>query len=145
MTYRLARHWREEEAPLTTGGEIDRAARGRVGEEAAALYLSGHGYRIIARNRRTPAGELDLVCRHGDHYVFVEVKARGSDGYGTALEAIGARKARRLRASAAWWLAEHGLFPCRVRFDAVTVSLDGEGCPRSLQHLRDILSDGLGG
>jgi len=145
MTYRLARLRREEEVQLGAHIQIDRAARGRAGEEAAALYLAGRGCRVVARNPRTPSGELDLVCRDADHYVFVEVKARANNEYGTALEAVGARKARRLRASAAWWLAEHGLLPCLVRFDVVTVSLDGEGCPRSVQHFRDVLSDVMGG
>ena len=119
-------------------------ARGRLGEEAAALFLSGQRYEVIARNQRTPAGELDLVCRRERQYVMVEVKARSSEEYGTALEAIGGRKTRRLRAAAAWWLAERGLFPCSVRFDAVILMLDGQGSPRSLQHVKDILSGGSG-
>jgi len=74
--------------------------------------------------------------------VVMEVKARGSDEYGSGLEAIGPRKIRRLRAAAMWWLARQGLFPCQVRFDAVIVLLDGQGLPCSLQHVRDVFGDG---
>lgn len=115
-------------------------ARGRTGEEAAALFLTGRGYELLAANQRTRAGELDLILRRGPQIVVVEVKARGSEDFGTGLEAISPRKARRLRAAAVWWLAERGLFPCQVRFDAVVVTLDSHGSPRSLHHLEDILS-----
>ena len=97
---------------------------------------------MTAKNQRTPAGELDLVCKHQGAFVMVEVKARSGSEYGTALEAIGPRKTRRLRASAAWWLAERGLFPCQVRFDAVAVTLDDDGQPVRLEHLLDILGQG---
>lgn len=94
---------------------------------------------MVAKNQRTPLGELDLICRQGAEIVVVEVKARCGEAYGTALEAIGPRKARRLRAAAAWWLSDRELFPCAVRFDVVVVALDGQGLPRSVQHLRDVL------
>lgn len=83
------------------------------------------------------------MCRKGGQVIVVEVKARCGDAYGDGLEAIGPRKARRLRAAALWWLAERGRFPCAVRFDAVVVLLDASGQPRSLQHLKDIIQGGL--
>jgi putative endonuclease len=93
----------------------------------------------VARNQRTPAGELDLICLESSLVVVVEVKARSAATYGDALEAIGRRKARRLRAAAAWWLSDRGMFPCQVRFDAVVVDLDGQGLPCCLHHLKDVL------
>ena len=94
---------------------------------------------MLARNQRTPLGELDLICRSLAEVVIVEVKARTAAEFGEAIEAIGPRKARRLRAAAAWWLSDRGLFPCPVRFDAVVVDLDSRGLPRSLHHLKNIL------
>ena len=125
---------------VTTG--LERVARGRTGEQVAASFLTERGYRVLAKNQRTPLGELDLVCRNSSQIVVVEVKARSSDGYGSALEAIGPRKARRLRAAAIWWLSDRGLLPCSVRFDAVVVALDGCGLPCSLEHVKDILGEG---
>jgi putative endonuclease len=117
-------------------------SRGRTGEGTAATYLAGKGYAILGANQRTPVGELDLVCRRGRLIVVVEVKARGSEEYGSALEAIGPRKARRMRAAALWWLADKGLLPCQTRFDAVLVMLDASGAPRTLQHVEDIMGPG---
>lgn len=113
--------------------------KGRTGEETAALFLRERGYTVLARNQRTPLGELDIICRSLSEFVIVEVKARSGAEYGEALESIGPGKARRLRAAAAWWLSEKRLFPCAVRFDVVTVALDGYGCPRSVHHLKNVL------
>jgi putative endonuclease len=121
---------------------IDRVVRGRTGEQVAASFLFDRGYRVLARNQRTPLGELDLICRTPSQIVVVEVKARSGNDYGSGLEAIGPRKARRLRAAAMWWLSERGLLPCDLRFDAVIVALDGFGLPRSLEHVKDILGEG---
>lgn len=114
-------------------------AKGRTGEQTAASFLRERGYRVLAHNQRTPLGEIDLICRSLSEVVVVEVKARSNADYGDALEAIGPRKARRLRAAAAWWLSERGMFPCAVRFDVVTVALDDKGCPRSIHHLKNVL------
>jgi putative endonuclease len=127
---------------LDTRARADTAAKGRAGEQAAASYLLGRGYRVLARNQRTPAGELDLICRQSSCVVIVEVKARQTEEYGSGLEAIGPRKLRRLRAAAMWWLSERGLLPCAIRFDAVVVDLDGQGIPRSLQHIEDVAGGG---
>ena len=121
---------------------LERMVRGRMGEQLAASFLAERGYRVLAKNQRTPLGELDLVCRTRSEVVVVEVKARSSEEYGSALEAIGPRKARRLRAAAMWWLSDRGLLPCSLRFDAVVVAMDGLGLPRSLEHVKDILGEG---
>lgn len=112
--------------------------RGRRAEQAAAEYLSGRGWSIMAANERTPAGELDLVCLDGDTVVIVEVKARSNDLYGAAIESIGPRKQRRLMAAAAWWLAK-GSTSRLVRFDVVVVCLDSSGDLRSLAHMSDVV------
>jgi putative endonuclease len=118
---------------------IDRSARGRVGEKAAAAYLTERGYRVLAVNQRTPAGEIDIVCRRHSCVVIVEVKARSSRAYGTGLEAVGSCKARRLRAAALWWLSDRGLLPCEIRFDVISVLLDRQGLPRRIEHLENVI------
>lgn len=102
------------------------AGRGRVGEDDAVRWLEGRGYRVVERNARTPAGEIDLVARDGDTLCFVEIKARSDDGYGPAIEAVGRRKQRRLVRVARLWLADHPTdAPCR--FDVLGLDGDGEG------------------
>jgi putative endonuclease len=116
--------------------------RGRVAEDIVAGYLDARGWMVIGRNVRTPVGELDLVCRDAEATVVVEVKARADNRFGDGLEAVGPRKERRLRAAAAWWMAETGEIRQGVRFDVVVVSLDKDGSVRSLAHVRDVLNAG---
>lgn len=121
---------------------LSTVARGRQAEGAAGAYLRSHGWEIVAQNHHTPVGELDLVCMDGRTLVFVEVKARSGSFFGEALEAVGPRKERRLRAAAAWWMAERGRATHDVRFDVIVVMLEDDGSLRSLAHLRDVLGSG---
>ena len=61
-------------------------ARGRLAEAAAALLLRLKGYRILERNWRSPAGEIDIVARRRHTLAFIEVKHRAA--FGAAGEAI---------------------------------------------------------
>jgi putative endonuclease len=97
-----------------------RDALGRAGEDRAAALLEAHGYRIVARNVRLPGGEIDIIARDGDTIVFVEVKARGGNAFGTAIRAVDARKRATLRALAADWL-QIAAPRAQARFDVVTI------------------------
>ena len=65
----------------------------QLGEAAAARYLQHAGHSIVVRNYRCPYGEIDIVARDGPSLVFVEVRARSSDRFGTPEESITAAKA----------------------------------------------------
>jgi putative endonuclease len=80
---------------------------GAWGEQAAADYLLQHGYEVIARNVRTPYGEIDIVAKHGDVYILVEVKTRTSDKMGLPEEAITARKREHMLATAEHYASEN--------------------------------------
>jgi len=98
---------------------VNRAQRGRAGEDAAVQLLEAHGYRIVARNVRLPGGEIDVIARDGDTIVFVEVKARASTSFGSAVRAVDARKRATLRACASDWL-QIAAPRASARFDVVT-------------------------
>jgi putative endonuclease len=99
---------------------MDRRTRfGREGEDAAVRLLETSGYTVIARNVRLPGGEIDVIARERDVIVFVEVKARATHRFGSALSAVDARKRRTLRALAADWL-QISAPSARARFDIVT-------------------------
>jgi putative endonuclease len=101
-----------------------RTRLGREGEDAAVRLLEDSGYAVIARNVRLPGGEIDVIACERDTIVFVEVKARASQRFGSALAAVDARKRRTLRALAADWLQISA--PGRTaRFDVVTIDAGG--------------------
>lgn len=93
---------------------------GTAAEDCAAAHLRTLGFRILRRNLRGPGGEIDIVARDGETVVFVEVKARRSRAYGSALGAVDARKRARIRAVAADYLQ---IFApsARARFDVLTI------------------------
>jgi putative endonuclease len=69
---------------------------GQWGEQVALDYLIDNGLQLVARNVRTPYGELDLVMMDALGLVVVEVKARTSSAFGLPEEAITARKREHL-------------------------------------------------
>jgi putative endonuclease len=94
---------------------------GRSGEHRAALAYERQGYRVLDRNWRCGAGELDLVLEGDGVVVFCEVKARSSLAFGSPAEAVGPRTQRRIRHAAAAWLATSGVRAPTVRFDVAAV------------------------
>ncbi len=83
------------------------------------------GYRPRHRNWRGAGGELDLVMRHRDETVFVEVKARSSDLFGGAAAALNAKKQKVLVRTASAYLGRFGLWDRPCRFDLVTLERTG--------------------
>jgi putative endonuclease len=107
---------------------------GRLGEELAVQHLRQRGARILARNVRTRAGEIDIVGFDGHTLMFVEVKTlqlpraflRGQR-HPDPLESVHPRQRARLRRLAAAWLSQtRGARPYAraIRFDAIGVLLD---------------------
>ncbi len=100
---------------------------GRRAEWLASWRLRFAGYRILARNVRTPVGEIDLVARRGKTLAFVEVKARPT--LAAAAEALGKRQQARIRRAAEFFLAGRPTLACLdLRFDAILVT------PRGIPH-----------
>ena len=97
-------------------------ARGRWGENQAAQWYARRGGVVVDRNWRCDRGELDLVVADGDVVVFVEVKARRDDRFGTPSAAVGERKQQTLRMLAARWLDEHPGHRGEIRFDVVAIT-----------------------
>ena len=92
-------------------------------EEKAACYLKDRGLEIIERNVRSRSGEIDIIARDEDAFVFIEVKYRSGDGAGDPAEAVGPLKQKTIRRQALYWMAKKGLddlTPCR--FDVVSIA-----------------------
>lgn len=110
---------------------------GRRGEAAAEGYLTSHGMRVIDRNWRCAAGEIDLVAIDGGTLVVVEVKTRSSLDYGHPFEAITKGKLARLYVLASQWARAHDLRFAGFRVDAVSVVDAGHGAAH-IEHLRAV-------
>ncbi|MCG8473466.1 MAG: YraN family protein [Desulfobacterales bacterium] len=105
---------------------VARQLFGQRSEARASRHLKRLGYRILARNVRTPLGEIDIIAREGDDIVFVEVKARNSLLYGHPQEAVTRRKQMALSRAALFWLKGEGLMGVPARFDVVAMVVTGK-------------------
>ncbi|MBI1818364.1 MAG: YraN family protein [Deltaproteobacteria bacterium] len=104
----------------------DRQILGAEGERAAEKFLRRHRYRILQRNYRCAAGEVDIVALDGTTVVFVEVKTRTQEGFGSPLDAVDRRKQGQLARAARYYLSEHALHDRDARFDVVGVWWEGD-------------------
>lgn len=109
---------------------------GDRGEEIAAAYLAGRGWRILNRQYRLGHREIDLVARRGEVVAFVEVKTRGGTGYGHPLEAITWKKRREIQRVALAWIDRFGRPADVYRFDAIGILLPAGGAPH-VEHVED--------
>lgn len=108
---------------------------GKLGEDLATVELWHQGYAILARRYRTRYGEIDIVAQDGETIVFVEVKARRSDRFGTAAESVTPWKQRRIAAMALDYLAWSGRMDAPCRFDVVAI--DGVASDKvTIQHIK---------
>jgi putative endonuclease len=95
---------------------------GKEGEQLAERFLKTKGYKLVERNYRCAAGEIDLIVLDRRVIVFVEVKTRTGHGFGTPLEAVEFRKQRKMIQAAQYFLSAKGLHQREARFDVVGIS-----------------------
>ena len=100
---------------------------GNAGEEIAARELTRRGYRVRERNWRCAEGELDIIAEQGDALVFVEVRTRRGDRFGTPEDSITLTKRTHLIAAAQAYLQEHPPENRDWRIDIVAIEMTARG------------------
>lgn len=98
---------------------------GWIGERAALKALKRAGYRIVAKNWRSPAGEIDVVALDGETLVLVEVKATTAIGGPSAARRVDHKKRERLRGVWRLLAARRDFARRPHRFDVVAVRVSG--------------------
>jgi len=131
---RGGRVWRESPRQLT------RRQVGALGERLAAELLRGRGYEIIESNFRCRQGEIDLVARHGESLVFVEVRTKRGREFGSPEESVSLTKKERLIALAETYVQSMERMPSSWRIDVVAVELGEDGRVNRLDHIENAVS-----
>lgn len=105
-------------------GLLSQRAKGAGYEIRARHYLEHAGLTFIAANVAVRGGELDLIMRDGQTWVFVEVRYRRSAAFGDAASSVTYRKQQRLLHTAAVWLAGRGASfdTSSCRFDVLAIT-----------------------
>jgi putative endonuclease len=95
---------------------------GKQAETQACSFLEQNGLKLLCKNYQCYHGEIDLIMQDKDHIVFVEVRIRHRDDYGSALESINNRKIQKLIKAATQFLQwKKWLYRVSSRFDVVTL------------------------
>lgn len=110
-------------------------ALGGVQEGKALDYFMAMGWRLMERNYRCAAGEVDLILKDPEKaVVFVEVKYRSRDDFGAAQSFVDSRKQDRLVKAALHFIKRNRLQGSDFRFDVAAVT------PRGIEHIPNAFS-----
>lgn len=120
---------------------MDNVSLGKKGEQIAAGFLKESGFILLEQNFRAKRyGEVDLIALSPDKKscVFVEVKTRSGDRFGSPEEAVGWHKLRELRKMVDYYYALHPALALTPRIDVVAIQLDTDQQVLSLKHFENV-------
>ena len=96
---------------------------GNEAEERACQFLQAQGLELIAKNYHSYSGEIDLIMRDNEDIVFIEVRSRDKNNYGSAIESITLRKQQKILKTSLIFLQQRNwLNKINCRFDVVGVN-----------------------
>ena len=109
----------------------NRELLGRWGEKRSQRFLKRKGLKTLTRNFSCKTGEIDLIMVAPDRtIVFVEVRTRADETFGSAESSITFAKKTRLIRTARYFLATNDIDDRPFRFDVVTIVLGPKGTPQ---------------
>ena len=120
---------------------MKRRNTGILGEKLARDFLKNRGYRILETNYRCPEGEIDIVAKHQDCLVFVEVRTKASLRFGSPEESITPTKKERMRATASYYQQTRNNLPPLWRIDVVAVELNQKGKLSRIELIENAVGD----
>ncbi len=101
---------------------MNKRSLGNKNERKAQKYLEEQGFKILEINYYTPKGEVDIIYRDREYYVFGEVKYRKDSTMGHPIEAVDFRKQRHIVYAALYYLKSKGLGDnVNIRFDIISI------------------------
>lgn len=107
---------------------------GSAGEDLACRYLEKQGYEILERNKHfSRYCEIDIIAKYKKTTVFVEVKTRKTDSFGTPAEAITNEKYANIKKGVQFYLQENKIKDFRI--DLIGITLKPE---IKIEHLKNI-------
>lgn len=94
---------------------------GSNAEDLACNYLTSKNFKILERNFFSRYGEIDIIALDKETTVFIEVKYRSSNKFGSALESISPNKIKSLCKTAKFYLKSDEI---DCRFDVIAIDND---------------------
>lgn len=97
-------------------------SKGDLAETAAQEFLCKQGLKKVTRNFLCKMGEIDLIMLDGEFLVFIEIRLRNHQSFGSGAESIQYNKQRRIIKTAEYYLQQNHQEPPFCRFDVVSMS-----------------------
>jgi putative endonuclease len=118
---------------------VDKDTLGKLGESYSVQYLKKMNYHIVETNYRSRMGEIDIIARDKDSYVFVEVKTREEHlTFGKPIDAVNPEKQNRIRRIADSYLDKLSKTRWKeCRFDIIEVVVRKTGDLININHIPD--------
>lgn len=110
---------------------MNNATFGKKGEIAALKYIKKKGYKVLNQNFKTAIGEIDIIAKHKDTVVFIEVKSRTDDNMGMPSQAVNYHKQKKISLVACQYLKQNNLFGTSCRFDVIEI------CGGEINHIQN--------
>lgn len=82
-------------------------SKGRTGEDIAADYLQNHNFKILHKNWKTKFGEIDIITAKNNLLIFIEVKLKVGEDFGTPEEMINSFKLSQVQNTAIAFLQQN--------------------------------------
>ncbi len=92
--------------------------QGQIAEDEACQFLQKQGLKLVEKNYRCRTGEIDLIMQDKEALVFVEVRYRAKNDYGSALDSVDQNKIQKLISAASHYVSIHQP-DLPMRFDVV--------------------------
>ncbi|MDD4875644.1 MAG: YraN family protein [Dehalococcoidales bacterium] len=121
---------------------MKRRETGMLGEKLARDYLEKKDYHVIETNYRCSDGEIDIIAKHKDFLVFVEVRTKTSLKFGSPEESVTPTKKARLKATAYHYIQNHEDLPLLWRIDFVAIELGLKGKILRIELIENAVNDG---
>jgi putative endonuclease len=112
---------------------------GKFGETLAKKYLIKHGYDILNENVKLSYQELDIIALKNKQIIFVEVKTRISQQYGSAENAMMTTKLNRFKRAIEMFIENKNLTIDDIRADLITIDIDRKNKIAKIKHYFDII------
>jgi len=110
---------------------------GKKGEEHATKYLIEKNYKIIQRNFECKQGEIDIIAKDKNEYVFIEVKTRQNLNYGMPSESVTIQKQKHIKNATKYYIYLNKLENQYIRFDVIEIFIKNN--KYYLNHLKNVM------
>lgn len=110
---------------------------GNYGEDIALNFVKDKNYKILDRNFRTKKGEIDLICKHKEIIIFIEIKSRYSSSLGNPCESVTYFKQKQIINLSNYYIYKFNLYNYNFRFDVIEIFFNTKDESFIINHIED--------